>query len=337
MTAERTEARLDQSPRAQLSSAVSLLHQGRVVSFPTETVYGLGADAANPAAVRRIFALKGRPADHPLIVHLAAVEQLKEWAREIPAVAWQLADRFWPGPLTLILKKAAWVPPEITGGQDTIGLRIPAHSLALDLLKAFSGGLAAPSANRFGRISPTCAEHVRDEFGDSLDLVLDGGRCEVGVESTILSLINEKPLLLRPGGVSITELAEVLDSRPETPESPAAGLRVPGMLPSHYAPRTPLVIELPEKLCARANQLQAQGVRAAFMILKKTSAEIRREERIQIVEMPSQPQAYARRLYHTMRSLDRGDNDLLVVEAPPQNEAWMAINNRLLRAATPKK
>lgn len=322
---------------AQISTAVSLLRQGKLVSFPTETVYGLGADAANPDAVRRIFALKGRPADHPLIVHLAAAEQLKEWAQEIPAVAWQLAAHFWPGPLTLILKKAPWVPPEVTGGQDTIGLRIPAHPLAIDLLQAFGGGLAAPSANRFGRVSPTRAAHVRDEFGDRLDLVLDGGNCKVGVESTILSLATEEPVLLRPGNISGGQLAEVLGCRPLTGTTTAAGIRAPGLLPSHYAPRTPLTIEPHERLWSRARQLREQGLRVALMTLEKPPADICPSGQTQVIEMPNRPQAYANRLYHTLRSLDRGSNDRLLVETPPQTEAWTAINNRLLRAAATKQ
>ncbi|BCA78807.1 L-threonylcarbamoyladenylate synthase [Desulfuromonas sp. AOP6] len=320
-------------PNGQISAAVSLLRQGRLVSFPTETVYGLGADAANVEAVQRIFALKRRPADHPLIVHLAAPEQLNEWAQEIPAIAWKLAESFWPGPLTLILKKAAWVPLEVTGGQDTIGLRIPAHPLALDLLQAFGGGLAAPSANRFGRISPTRAVHVRDEFGDSLDLVLDGGSCQVGVESTILSLAKKEPALLRPGGISGGQLAKVLGCRPANRTMGASDIRASGLLPSHYAPRTPLAIEPHNRLWPRARQLGEQGLQVALMTLEESPADFCPTHQTRVVKMPGRPQAYAHRLYHTLRSLDDGSNDLLLVESPPQTEAWMAINNRLLRAA----
>jgi len=324
------------APDSQIGAAVSLLRQGRLVAFPTETVYGLGADAANPDAVRGIFALKGRPADHPLIVHLAAAEQLKEWAQEIPAVAWQLAAHFWPGPLTLILKKAAWVPPEVTGGQDTIGLRIPAHPLALDLLQTFGGGLAAPSANRFGRVSPTRAAHVRDEFGDRLDLVLDGGNCQVGVESTILSLASKEPALLRPGGISSGQLARVLGERPVSSTHTVATIRAPGLLPSHYAPQTPVLLESRQRLWSRARQLGEQGLRVAIMLLEESPADFCPTHQTRVIKMPSQPQAYANGLYHTLRSLDDGGNDLLLVEAPPPTEDWMAINNRLLRAAAIK-
>ncbi|MEJ5211921.1 MAG: L-threonylcarbamoyladenylate synthase, partial [Burkholderiales bacterium] len=171
-----------------LDRAVALLRAGGVVAIPTETVYGLAADARNPQAVRRVFAIKGRPADHPLIVHIAAAESLPQWARDIPDAAWRLAGRFWPGPLTLILRRAPGVPDEVTGGQDTVGLRVPDHPLTLELLRRFGGGLAAPSANRFGHVSPTRPEHVAQELGEAVDLILDGGPCSVGVESTILDL-----------------------------------------------------------------------------------------------------------------------------------------------------
>ncbi|MBN8455750.1 L-threonylcarbamoyladenylate synthase, partial [Accumulibacter sp.] len=199
---------------AVIDHAVALLQAGELVAFPTETVYGLGADAANPAAVGRIFAAKGRPADHPLIVHLPADGYLDHWASDIPRQAWELTEAFWPGPLTLILRRARGIPSVVTGGQETIGLRVPAHPLALTLLRAFAeaggglGGLcgvAAPSANRFGRISPTEAAHVRAELGESVRLILDGGRCAVGIESTILDLsrgAGEAPRVLRPGAIT---------------------------------------------------------------------------------------------------------------------------------------
>jgi L-threonylcarbamoyladenylate synthase len=196
--------------RPEIERAVALLRRGELVAFPTETVYGLGADAANPAAVARIFAAKGRPADHPLIVHLPAAEHLARWARDIPAEAEKLAAAFWPGPLTLILKRQPQVPNAVTGGQDTVGLRVPSHPLALELLRAFEGGIAAPSANRFGRISPTTAAHVREELGERVPLVLDGGACPVGIESTILDLSRGVPVLLRPGAIGPADIARVL-------------------------------------------------------------------------------------------------------------------------------
>jgi len=204
---------------ALLARAVALLRAGELVALPTETVYGLGADAANPAAVAKIFAAKGRPADHPLIVHLPGSAWLDRWAADIPQAAWDLAEMFWPGPLTLILKKQPWVPEAVTGGQDTVGLRVPGHPLALELLKAFAdagtpGGIAAPSANRFGRVSPTRAAHVAEELGGQVPLILDGGPCQVGIESTILDLSRGQPELLRPGYFSPQRLAEVLGEMP---------------------------------------------------------------------------------------------------------------------------
>ena len=214
------------------AQAVKLLQDGELVAFPTETVYGLGADAANPEAVAKIFAAKGRPADHPLIVHLPGAGYLDRWARDIPALAWELAEAFWPGPLTLILKRAPAVPYAVTGGQETVGVRVPSHPLALGLLRAYAQaggganqmcGIAAPSANRFGRISPTDATHVREELGDAVALVLDGGPCAVGIESTILDLSRdgEPPRLLRPGHITPEQIESVI-----------------GVLPDHYAGRS---------------------------------------------------------------------------------------------------
>ena len=195
---------------ALLAEAVELLRAGELVAFPTETVYGLGADAGNPEALAKIFAAKGRPADHPLIVHVPDVAHLDQWAREIPDAAHLLAQAFWPGPLTLILKRQPTVPDLVTGGQDTVGLRIPHHPLALQLLKAFDGGIAAPSANRFGHISPTTAQHVREELGAAVALVLDGGPCSVGIESTIVDLSRGDPVILRPGMISAAQIDQAL-------------------------------------------------------------------------------------------------------------------------------
>lgn len=209
---------------ADIAAAAARLRAGELVALPTETVHGLGADAMNPAAVRRIFEAKGRPADHPLIVHLPDAEQMTQWARDIPREAIALAQAFWPGPLTLILKREDDVPLEVTGGQDTVGLRVPGHPLALKLLRAFGGGVAAPSANRFGRISPTTAQHVRDEFHDTLGdalTVLDGGPCEVGIESTILDLSGEAPRILRPGAISAEQIAAVIGRMPAARGMPA--------------------------------------------------------------------------------------------------------------------
>src|SRR5690606_12814968 len=207
-------ARVEMQNDEKLAEAEACLAQGGLVAIPTETVYGLAADASNELAVRRIFAAKQRPATHPLIVHLAGVEQLPRWAREIPPVARQLAEVFWPGPLTLVLPRTGLATDAITGGQDTVALRVPDHPLTLSLLKAFDGGLVAPSANRFGRVSPTTAAHVAEELVDAVEFILDGGPCRVGLESTILDLTGATPEVLRPGGTSLTALAEVLGFEP---------------------------------------------------------------------------------------------------------------------------
>ena len=224
---------------AAIKVAAKLLSQGRLVAFPTETVYGLGADASNPIAINRIFQAKGRPSDHPLIVHIASVDNIDDWALNIPDAAIKLANHFWPGPLAIILNKKPEVPLEVTGGQNTVGLRMPNHPVALQLLKVFGGGIAAPSANRFCRISPTQAAHVEEELGATVDMILDGGACEVGVESTIVDLSGDIPRLLRPGHITRQEIEAIL----QTELSGAASqkerdVRAPGMMTLHYAPLT---------------------------------------------------------------------------------------------------
>ena len=311
----------------QIARAAALLRAGGVVAFPTETVYGLGADAANDEALRRIFSIKGRPADHPLIVHLAASVQMQDWARDIPTAAYALAERFWPGPLTLILRRRAWVSALVTGGQETIGLRIPAHPVALELLSAFGGGVAAPSANRFGRVSPTCAEHVRQELGNGPDLILEGGACRVGVESTIIALTDTAPVILRPGGISPEALEQVMGQKVGLPGA-SRTVRVPGILVSHYAPATPLRLVSPTHLPAVAASLSAKGKRVAVMALSGY-----RSATGQTVAMPPEPSAYGCDLYAVIRMLDSGGHDAILVETPPQAEAWLAVNDRLHRAS----
>ncbi|HKY00574.1 MAG TPA: L-threonylcarbamoyladenylate synthase, partial [Steroidobacteraceae bacterium] len=227
-------------PRAaEIEEAVALLNAGELVAFPTETVYGLGADASNPAAVARIFAAKGRPTTHPLIVHLSGFAAARDWASELPGAAARLAEAFWPGPLTLVLPKSARVSAAVTGGQSSVALRAPAHPVARALLAAFGRGIAAPSANRYGRISPTRAADVREELGTSVALVLDGGDCEVGLESTIVACLGGRVTLLRPGSVSRSQIADVVGQV----DDPAADApRAPGRDRAHYAPGTPLSI-----------------------------------------------------------------------------------------------
>ena len=306
-----------------------------MVAFPTETVYGLGADASNPAAVAKIFAAKGRPQDHPLIVHLGSIELLPRWAAEIPAGAHQLAAAFWPGPLTLILRRAAGVPDCVTGGQDTVGLRIPGHPVALELLRAFAGekdghhysGVAAPSANKFGRISPTTAEHVRAELGDAVDRVLDGGECAVGIESTIVDLSRGRAVLLRPGQITPAQIAAVLGTAVDLPD--AAAPRVSGALDSHYAPRTPLHLvpsaELPANLAALRGKRLAVLARAdAPSGLKDVYWQV----------APRAVAGYAHELYASLRRLDDLGCDLILVEAPPAVPGWQGVNDRLKRASS---
>ena len=310
----------------QIARAAALLRAGGVVAFPTETVYGLGADAANDEALRRIFSIKGRPTDHPLIVHLAASVQMQDWARDIPTAAYALADRFWPGPLTLILRRRSRVSALVTGGQETIGLRVPAHPVAIELLNAFGSGVAAPSANRFGRVSPTRAEHVRQELGDRPDLILEGGACRVGVESTIVALTDGNPVILRPGGISQEALERVTGQKVGLPGIPRT-VRAPGMLASHYAPATPLRIVCTAQLPTVAASLSARGKRVAVMALSGY-----RSATGQTVAMPPEPSAYGCDLYAVIRMLDSGRHDTILVETPPQTNAWLAVNDRLYRA-----
>jgi len=314
--------------------AVELLAAGELVAFPTETVYGLGADAANPSAVAKIFAAKGRPADHPLIVHVAGHDWIERWAEDVPDAAWELAEAFWPGPLTLILKKQAWVPAAVTGGQDTVGLRVPGHPVALELLRRFAaagtrGGVAAPSANRFGRISPTLAAHVRDELGERVPLVLDGGPCQVGIESTIIDCSRGEPVILRPGHVTPEALGEVLGTVPAI-ETAAGAPRVSGSLEAHYAPRTPLKLVAADRLLDFLNALRHSGRRAAVLCHSQPpQAGMPHVFRL----LPADPAGYAHGLYGALRELDQAGADLIAVEALPAGPAWAAVADRLRRAA----
>ena len=310
-----------------IQEAAAILRRGGLVALPTETVYGLGADASNPAAVARIFAAKGRPADHPVIVHLGNVAQLEYWATDIPDVAYKLAQAFWPGPLTLILKRHARVSDAVTGGQDTIGLRIPGHPIALALLNAFGGGIAAPSANRFGRISPTTAAHVREELGTAVDCILDGGPCQVGIESTIVDLSAEGARVLRPGGISAAALEAVLGHA----LLPVAGTtpRVPGALEVHYAPRTPLKLVAAEDLNATVMTYLQRGERVA--VLARTG--VSPDQRCRWESMPATAADYAQVLYAKLRALDDLTADIILIEAPPAEAAWQAVLDRLQRAA----
>jgi L-threonylcarbamoyladenylate synthase len=314
--------------QAEIVKAAALLRAGQVVAFPTETVYGLGADAENEAAVRQIFSLKGRPLDHPLIVHLPDARHLPLWTQQLPDGVRRLAESFWPGPLTLVLRRSDKAGNWITGGQQTVALRVPAHPLALALLAEFGGGIAAPSANRFGRVSPTRAEHVRQEFGLHAPFILDGGPCQVGVESTILSLVGEQPSLLRPGGIGRAALEEVL-GRPVLLPTVRSDIRAPGMLASHYAPVTPLQVLPAATLAESAGRMVEAGLRVAVLAI---SVEVAHGAGCEVHSMPTQPALYAQRLYATLRDLDLQGFDRILVESPPQLEEWLAVRDRLARA-----
>jgi L-threonylcarbamoyladenylate synthase len=324
---------------ARIAAAALALEQGGLVGFPTETVYGLGADAENPAAVAAIYAAKGRPQDHPVIVHLAPGAALDYWAADIPAEANALAAAFWPGPLTMILKRAARIPAAVSGGQDTVGLRCPSHPVAIALLQAFKGGrggIAAPSANKFGNVSPTTADHVRDEFqvetsGGSIAMVLDGGASEVGIESTIVDLsrlASHGPVLLRPGHISAEAIAAVIDQLPAAPD--AAAPRASGTLESHYAPHTPVAMQDSATLKTTLGQLQLAGRKVALIhythlpVVHTSHAEVR---------LPASPDGFAHALYAALRAMDTTGADVILVEAPPQGDAWLGVNDRLRRAA----
>ncbi|GLU33150.1 L-threonylcarbamoyladenylate synthase [Trinickia caryophylli] len=324
---------------AQIEEAAALLDAGELVAFPTETVYGLGGDAENPQAVARIYAAKGRPANHPVIVHLGPQGDPQYWVEHLPPDARKLIDAFWPGPLTLILKRAAHIPAAVSGGQDSVGLRAPSHPVAQALLDAFSarrgghGGVAAPSANRFGHVSPTTAQHVRDEFGNTVH-VLDGGACEVGIESTILDLSRGFPALLRPGRVTPREIADVLGMAPRLPDGgDATAPRASGTLKAHYAPRTPLALAPFETLEPLLAAARSAGAEVALVARVSRAGAWADAPGVRFVAAPEDPHVYARELYGMLRALDRADVSRILVEKLPDTPEWIAVNDRLGRAA----
>ncbi|MDP2241518.1 MAG: L-threonylcarbamoyladenylate synthase [Burkholderiales bacterium] len=312
----------------EIKNAVAVLRAGGLVAFPTETVYGLGADASSLEAVKKIFAAKGRPHDHPLIVHIADAVQLANWARDIPPAAGKLAKKFWPGPLTIILRRSAMATDLVTGGQDTVALRVPSHPVAQALLRAFGGGIAAPSANRFGRVSATTAAHVRSEFGAAVECVLDGGAADVGIESTIVDLSGDKPTLLRPGWITAAQLQDVLGEPLAAPD--AQSPRAPGTLAKHYAPQTPLLMMEADLLLELAASLTRQGRRVAVLA---RSAHRPLLPGLAWVVASADAKGYAHDLYDNLRRLDEAGCDTILIEEPPQDTQWVAIKDRLMRAA----
>jgi len=298
-----------------IAAAVAALRAGELVAFPTETVYGLGADARNPDALRKVYALKGRPSTHPLILHVLSADDLKDWVSDVPPTARALASRFWPGPLTLVLPRSTQVSDELTGGQDTVAIRVPAHPVARALLAAFGSGIAAPSANRYGRVSPTRAAHVLEEFPKDL-LVLEGGDCEVGLESTIVSLVDAVPRLLRPGSISRADLETVLGGPVEAGIS-ADAPRVPGSTLQHYAPQTPLELVPAGALASAETAATARGERVVTLACPRGC----------------DPVAYGRALYAELRRLDKLGASRILVESVPESPEWEAVRDRLTRAA----
>jgi len=315
------------SPEA-LARAAEVLRSGGLVAFPTETVYGLGADAANTDAIKKIYAAKGRPRNHPLIVHLGSASQVSNWAIDVPLAAERLAKRFWPGALTLIFRRALHVNDLVTGGQDTIALRVPSHPVAQALLASFGGGIAAPSANRYGRVSATRAEHVRTEFGSAVDCVLEGGACDLGIESTIVDVSGPQPALLRPGSISARELEAVLGMPLGAPGSQSP--RAPGTLPKHYAPRTPLMLIEADLLLELAGSMARQNQRVAVLA---RSARRPVAGDITWIAAPADARGYAHELYSNLRTLDAAGCAAILVEQPPLATEWAAIQDRLMRAA----
>lgn len=305
-----------------IARAAHILRSGGLVAFPTETVYGLGADASSAAAMAKLYAVKRRPADHPVIVHFASADAAFGWAREVPESARKLAKAFWPGPLTLVLKRSQKAQDFVTGGQETVGLRLPSHPVARELLQLFGRGVAAPSANRFGRVSPTTAAHVRDDLGGDVDLVLEGGPTEVGIESTILDLSGAGPVLLRPGRISRQELEQVLGS--PVLEKSAGSPRHSGGLERHYAPHTPARLVPSYDLDKEIARLKEKVALLAFS---------RPDERVDYwLRMPRDPHAYAQKLYAALRELDTAGCAEILVEAPPEAPEWAAVGDRLKRA-----
>jgi L-threonylcarbamoyladenylate synthase len=339
---------------AVINEAVQNLHDGGLVAFPTETVYGLGADAKNPEAIKKIFSAKGRPSNHPLIVHLAApdkfdqtqidwVSLLTPWVRDLSEEAIKLINSFWPGPLTLVFKKDKSVLNELTGGQDTVAIRAPSHPIAQELLRKFKGGVVAPSANRFGKVSPTSAADVRHEFEGMLDLmVLDGGDCEVGIESTIIDLSSgDKALLLRPGAITPSEIfaktgVKVFQSGELMHDQVVNDLpKVSGSLKAHYAPTTPLRLYAPGRVLDALSEYPDIKSRVAVAVWDSESSlseDGHPSAHFEEVEVPSDSGAFASRLYRSLRDLDQQGWDLILFPEPPAGEEWDGVRDRLQRA-----
>ena len=317
------------------SEAARILRAGGLVAFPTETVYGLGADATNPAAVAKIFAAKGRPATNPLIVHVADAGTARRYVGAWPEKAALLAARFWPGPLTLVLPRSPQLAPAVSAGLATVGLRVPDHPVALELLQYFGGPVAAPSANRSNRVSPTTAQHVREELGDVVDVILDGGPCRVGIESTVLDLSGERPVILRPGGVPRGQVEAVVGpvDVATSVHDPAEPAKSPGRQETHYAPRAP-AYRVPPLRWSDAVARMGHLPRGRHVLLALNLPDGESHE-VTSIAMPQEPAEYARRLYAALRQADGLGADAILIELPPEEPQWEAVRDRISRATRP--
>ncbi len=316
-----------------ITRAVAWLRAGEPIGLPTETVYGLAADASNADAVTKIFSAKRRPFDHPLIVHVGSAEHAKSWAAKWPVAADKLAKAFWPGPMTLIVKRAAHVLDAVTGGQDTVGLRVPSHPVAQAVLKSFDGehqGLAAPSANQFGQVSPTTAAHVAAEFPDRLLMILDGGPCDVGVESTIIDVSDDTVRVLRPGRVRAAEIEQVLGM--SLAEHFDDAPRVSGALASHYAPKTQTLMLATARLKMQLRAFRQAQDRGPMRCVITHSFDAEPAERVRVIRLAADAETWERELYALLRALDEERYGTLIIEAPPETPEWDAVNDRVKRA-----
>ena len=315
-------------PDEQVRAAAAVLRRGGLVAFPTETVYGLGADAADPAALGRLYAVKGRPPDHPVIVHLGDAVALDDWAVDVGDAARVLVDAFWPGPLTVILRRAARVPDEVTGGRATVGLRVPDQPLARALLREFGGGIAAPSANRFGRVSPTTAADVVADLGGDVDLVLDGGPCRVGVESTIVDCTGDRPVIARLGGVAHEDVERVLGHPVAVADQ--GTVAAPGTLAAHYAPQASVLVVGADDVDELVADLRAAGRAVGLLALAGAVAE---PPGVVVLASPADVDEYAQVLYACLRAADAQGIDTVVVVPPPAVGLGAAVGDRVRRAA----
>lgn len=335
----------DHPEPAVIAEAVRRLRNGELVVFPTETVYGLGADALNPEAVERIYRAKGRPAWNPVISHVADIDGAQRLCREWPAGATRLAEAFWPGPLTMVLPRHARVPDIATAGLDAVALRIPDHPVALALLAAFGGPVAAPSANRFTQVSPTTAAHVVASLGDRVDYVLDGGACDVGIESTVVDMSGAVPLLLRPGAITREQLETILETpverapprrspAHESPDSVAVPRdRAPGGADRHYAPHADVWLLDTSNAIELTAALQSASLPRDNVVALLVHAELPTAPRARVVRMPADAAMYARILYRELHAADASGAALIIIERPPDTEAWSAVHDRLSRAS----